>query len=268
MEHQHVHSLESRVRSNTETLLAILAKYNAQGTFFFLGSVAEQFPDLVRETKQLGHEIASHGYGHHLVYNQTREEFKADVQKSVDILQSITGERIVGYRAPSWSFSKKTPWVYAVLAQLGFAYSSSIFPFATYLYGDGTAPTHLYRIDVDGYILQEIPATVLDLQWVRIPYGGGFYFRFFPYWFTELALRLTQKQKRLGMLYLHPREIDPKQPRLDLPVVDRFVSYCNLDTTMAKLDKILSRYKTTSVVSYLEHMVDLKIPMHTNLEKV
>ena len=132
---------ESRVRANMNVLFDVLAQHHAKATMFFLGTVAERFPDLVRRAQAEGHEIASHGYGHEMVSRQTAEEFRADVARSVDILRQITGQSVLGYRAPSWSISKETPWAYEILADLGFHYDASVFPFTTYLYGDGEAPT-------------------------------------------------------------------------------------------------------------------------------
>jgi polysaccharide deacetylase family protein (PEP-CTERM system associated) len=243
---------ESRVLANTESLLELLAECGAQATFFFLGSVAERFPGLVRAAQTAGHEIASHGYGHQLVYKQTRAEFQADVRRSVDILQTITGRPITGYRAPSWSISASTPWTYEVLAELGLNYSSSLFPFTTYLYGDSRASLAPFARRVGEQTIYEVPATVLELGPWRFPFGGGFYFRVMPPWITQLATRWTNRQGRAVVFYLHPREIDPGQPRLHLPLRDYFVSYVNLAKTARKLRRILKLGSTVSISRYLE----------------
>lgn len=244
--------LESRVRANMEVLLRTLSEHQARATFFFLGSVAEQYPDLVRETHRMGQEIASHGYAHELVYQQSRDEFAQDLRKSAAILQDITGEKIKGYRAPSWSVSDKTPWVYEVLVEAGFVYDASLFPFTTFLYGDSQAPVTPFAWNINGQKLYEMPATVLKLGHMRFPFGGGFYFRAFPAWATRLAMYITNRQGRVVVFYLHPREIDPEQPRLELPLRDYFISYVNLKTTLKKLKGVLSLGQTISISRYLE----------------
>lgn len=244
--------LESRVRANMEVLLKTLSEHQAKATFFFLGSVAEQYPDLVRETHHMGHEIASHGYAHELVYQQSRAEFSQDLRKSVAILQDITGEKIKGYRAPSWSVSEKTPWVYEVLVESGLVYDASLFPFTTFLYGDSKAPVAPFMWDINGQKLYEMPATVLKLGNMRFPFGGGFYFRAMPLWATRLVMYITNRQGRVVVFYLHPREIDPEQPRLKLPPRDYFISYLNLKTTIKKLHGVLSLGQTISISHYLE----------------
>lgn len=244
--------LESRVRANTEDLLAVLARCGAHATFFFLGSVAEKEPCLVRAAQDMGHEVASHGYGHQLVCAQTRQEFYQDVKKSLDILQDITGQPILGYRAPSWSITKNTPWAYEVMAELGLVYSASLFPYTTYLYGDSSAPVTPFVRYVNGRKLHEIPTTIFELGRLRFPFGGGFYFRVMPYWMTRLAVYLTNRRGRPVVFYLHPREIDPAQPRLKLPPRDYFVTYVNLATTLVKLRRVLALSPTITISRYLE----------------
>ena len=252
MEKHRDRPLESRVRTTTEVLLALLAEHRVQATLFFLGSVAEMHPALVLAAQTMGHEVASHGYAHQLVYRQTREEFRADVKKSLDILQDITGQPVRGYRAPSWSISKETPWAYEVLADLGLAYTASLFPFTTYLYGDRRAPVAPFVRHVNGHRLYEIPATVLEVGRLRIPFGGGFYLRVMPYWVTRLATWLTNRQGWPVVFYIHPHEIDLAQPRRNLPPRDYFAAYVNLATTLWKFQKVLSLGMTTSVSRYLE----------------
>jgi len=241
-----------RVVAATEILLNTCAKYNAKATFFFLGEVAERYPELVRRAFEEGHEIASHGYGHKLVYQQSRVEFFDDVKKSIDILQNITGNVIKGYRAPSWSISKRTPWAYEILTELGLMYDASLFPYTTFLYGDSHAMLKPFLMCVKGRNLYEIPATVLELFGQRVPFGGGFYFRILPYWATRLATYLTNRAGRSVVFYLHPREIDLAQPRLPLPPRDYFISYVNLSGTLHKLEKLLSLAPTISISHYLD----------------
>ena len=245
-------SFEPRVEQNTERILQILSDTNSRSTMFFLGSVAENHPDLVRRAHDAGHEIASHGYGHELVYELDRDRFRADVERSVGILQDITGEPLAGYRAPSWSISDRTPWFYDVLEELGFRYSSSMFPFKTYLYGDSTAPTDWYETKANGSRFVELPSTVVEWVGRRVPFAGGFYMRALPYWAIRWATRRVTREGRPAIYYLHPREIDPEHPRLELPLVDRLVSYWGLRGTERKLRKLLERTRTMSCLEYLE----------------
>jgi peptidoglycan-N-acetylglucosamine deacetylase len=244
--------LTSQVRANTEKLLSICAQYKAKATFFFLGSVAEKYPDLVRRTFAEGHEVASHGYNHKLVYQQTPAEFHEDVKKSLNILQNITGEAVKGYRAPSWSISQKTPWAYDVLIDLGLIYDASLFPFKTFLYGDNHASTIPFLMHNHQNKLVEVPATALNLFGQRFPFGGGFYFRIMPYWLTRLATHIINRQERSVVFYLHPREIDQKQTRIPLPLRDYFITYVNISGTAHKLKKVLSLAPTVSIHNHLE----------------
>jgi polysaccharide deacetylase family protein (PEP-CTERM system associated) len=252
-----VSTLDARVENNMEKLLALFEEFDVQATFFFLGSIAEKYPNLVRKTQSLGHEIASHGYGHQLVYRQTREEFYQDVMKSVEILESITGLKILGYRAPSWSISDDTPWAYNVLIELGFQYDASLFPFSTFLYGNANAPTKPFKIQANGERLYEIPASVASFMKFRIPFAGGFYLRVFPTWFISFAARLARKQGVPIVYYVHPREIDPQQPRLKLSPLDSILTYAGLKSTLRKLKWILSTTKTISMKQFIMQNFEL-----------
>jgi len=186
-----------------------------------------------------------------LVYSQTRSQFHDDVKKSVEILQAITGSPLRGYRAPSWSISKDTPWAYEVLVELGFEYDASLFPFHTFLYGDSQAPVSTFVRMVGNRSLYEVPASVVTICGRRIPFGGGFYLRAMPYFVTRWATFLTNRSGRPAMFYIHPREIDPDQPRFDLPWRDRFIAYANLGTTLRKLEKVLCLGPTISIQEHL-----------------
>lgn len=247
-------NVEDRVERNTYHLLEILAEHGARATFFYLGSVAARHPRLVRATRDAGHEIASHGFGHELVYKQDEAAFRADVQRSLEVLGEAIGEPVRGYRAPSWSVSKDTPWFYDVLGELGFAYSSSVFPFRTYLYGDSKAPTGWFRPPGHQRGLVEIPATVAQVAGTRLPFSGGFYMRALPLWAIRWAQRRVRRSGRATIFYLHPREIDPEQPRLQLARVDRMVTYWGLKGTERKLHGLLQKRPTTTLA---QHLADL-----------
>lgn len=234
-------NLEEEIR----ILLALCDKFQAKATFFILGRVAEKYPFLVRSIKSYGHEIASHGYSHQLVYNFSPEEFRADLQKSIDILQQITGEKILGFRAPSWSVTEETEWVYPIMKELGLKYSASVFPIKTFLYGIANAPRFPYNKEE----ILEIPVSTVKILGKNIPFSGGVYFRFWPTWFIKKSIESVNKEGKSAILYLHPREIDKNSPRLKLPAKESLIHYFGVTRTLAKLEYILSRFQFNSIKS-------------------
>ncbi len=242
---------EPRVEQSTQRILDLLEEGGSKATFFFLSSVAESFPGLVRRAAEAGHEIASHGHAHELVYSQSIDEFREDLAKSKQILEDITGTRLRGYRAPSWSINEDTPWVYDVLSDLGFDYSASLFPFRTYLYGDSKAPLRWFRPSQAHPKMIEVPTSVMEICGQRVPFSGGFYFRFMPYPVIRWATQHVNRSNRPTIFYLHPREIDPGQPRLDLPAKDRFVAYFGISRTQRKLEKLLRVAPTMTIEEHL-----------------
>lgn len=240
---------KSTVRSNVERLLAILDEYDAKATFFVLGAVAEADARLVKDIQQRGHEIASHGFGHQLVYLQTRDEFRSDVVRSLDLLRHITGTAVIGYRAPSWSIRRNSSWAFEELWSVGVKYDSSIFPMKTFLYGDSQAPRFTYRIGLSrGRELVEIPPSTLRAFSRRFAFSGGFYLRLLPYWLIKLATKwINAREKQPVVFYLHPREIDAYQPRLALSRRDEFVHYVNLRSTEAKLRRLLRDFPVVGI---------------------
>ena len=247
-------NIESRIETNFYKLLKMLQDSHSKATFFFLGAIAEQFPMLVQDVMEQGHEIASHGYGHKLVYTQTKNEFYEDVLKAQDIIQTITNKKLLGYRAPSWSISNKTPWAYDILCKLGFKYDASLFPVTTFLYGDSNAPITSHTLKTSTGKIVEIPMTVLNLFSLRIPFSGGFYLRALPSWFINKATQIVNANNQPVIFYLHPREIDYFQPRLKLPLRDYFISYHGIKETEAKVRKLLEKYSTVTIESYLSNL--------------
>ncbi len=228
-----------RVVRNTRTILELFDNNNVKATFFILGWVAEHFPELVREIQDLGHEIGCHSYYHRLVYNLTPEEFRQDTQRAKNILEDITGTRIRGYRAPSYSITRHSLWAFDILEELGFEYDSSIFPIVHDRYGIPGAPRFQYQLP--DHNLVEFPIST-SLLWTRkIPVAGGGYFRIFPYWFTAMALRrINARDREPFVFYFHPWEIDPDQPRMkNAGLLSRFRHYRNLDKTSLRLQKLL-----------------------------
>jgi polysaccharide deacetylase family protein (PEP-CTERM system associated) len=191
-----------RVVNNTRRLLDIFKEYNTKATFFVLGTVAEHFPKLIEEIHRQGHEIATHGYGHRLVYRQTKEEFRQDLRKSMQLIQDIIGEKILGYRAPYFSVREDSLWALDVIKEEGLRYDASIFPLKRKLYG----VRDIDKINIDKII--ELPVSKISLFGYEFPFGGGGYLRLYPYGLTKWAIKKLNKQKKAAMVYIHPYEID------------------------------------------------------------
>lgn len=246
----------SRFRAQMDTLLQLCSDNGCKATFFVLGSIGEDYPDVVRAIAAQGHEVASHGYGHQLAYNQTVAEFKTDVQKSVAILEDTAGVRVLGYRAPSWSIVERNLHYLEVLEALGLKYDASIFPVKTFLYGIPGAPTEIHRPWVNGRELNlyEVPMSVMKLLGRNIGYSGGFYFRVFPKFLIKNAIVAANCRGNSAIVYLHPRELDPGEQRLNLTGKEAFIHYFNIAATRAKLEDIMASFRFTSIAEYLERL--------------
>lgn len=237
------HSMEYRVEANTNRLLDLLDKHSTKATFFTLGWVAEKSSGLVRTIQRAGHEIASHGYSHQLIYNQTPEVFRDETRRSKQILEDITGEPITGYRAASYSITQQSRWALDILADEGFVWDSSIFPVHHDRYGMPGTPRWPHKLTTDeGHELAEFPLSTLKFPGYTLPIAGGGYFRLFPYWFSRWGLGSINRQGQPFVFYLHPWEVDPEQPRLDVKWFSRFRHYNNLDVCEARLDKLVSHF--------------------------
>ncbi|TBL77485.1 DUF3473 domain-containing protein [Paenibacillus thalictri] len=250
----------SSFRAHMDTLLRLCSEAGCKGTFFVLGCIGENYPDVVRAIADEGHDVASHGYGHELAYKQTYEEFKADVKKSVDILENLTGKPVLGYRAPSWSIVERNLHYLLALEELGLKYDASIFPVKTFLYGIPTAPTEIHKPRVNGRELDlfEVPMSVMKLAGRNMGYSGGFYFRFFPRFFIKQAIRSANRQGKSAIVYLHPREVDANEHQLDLPAKEHFIHYYNVRGTEAKLESIMKSFRFTSISEHLQRQHGLK----------
>jgi polysaccharide deacetylase family protein (PEP-CTERM system associated) len=251
--------MEYRVEANTHRLLVLLDKHNTKATFFTLGWVAEKSPELVRTIQKAGHEIASHGYSHQLIYNQTPEVFREETRRSKAILEDITGEAITGYRAASYSITNESRWALDILAEEGFAWDSSIFPVHHDRYGMPGTPRWPHTLTTDeGHTLAEFPLSTLKLPGYTLPIAGGGYFRLFPYWFSRWGLGSINRQGQPFVFYLHPWEVDPEQPRLDVKWFSRFRHYNNLDVCEARLDKLISHFSFVPMGQVLRNQGLLK----------
>ena len=235
--------LPDRLVPPTRRLLALLARHRARATFFVLGAVAERHPELVREIAEAGHEIASHGMHHRLVYEQTPEEFRADLRRSLAILGALTAAPVVGFRAAYWTITERSLWALDILAEEGILYDSSIYPVKTYLYGiAGTPPGPHVRTQAGGRRLHEVPPSTVPVLGRRVPVGGGFYMRAFPGRFLTWGIAELNRAGLPAVVYIHPPEFDRDKPRLDLPLRERILHYHGLGTVEPKLERILERY--------------------------
>jgi polysaccharide deacetylase family protein (PEP-CTERM system associated) len=257
-------SFESRVTRNTERLLEIFEEHQTTGTFFVLGWVAERYPALVRRIADAGHEIASHGYAHHLVYSQTPQEFRQDLARARRVIEDACGVRVVGYRAPSYSITRRSLWALDVLLEEGYEYDASIFPIYHDRYGIPDAPRHTYQVASERGTLWELPGSTTQLAGRNLPIAGGGYFRLLPYAWTHYGIRTVNNQERKPVIfYLHPWEIDPDQPRLQASALSRLRHYRNLAKTEPRLRRLLADFRFDTVKSLLQREAQ-STPMRTS----
>ena len=237
-------SLESRVTANTDRVLEMLEGAGVRATFFTLGWVAERFPRLVRRIADLGHEVASHGYAHRLIYDQTRHGFRADVRRAKDLLEATTGARVDGFRAPSYSVTARSLWALDVLIEEGYRYDASIFPIRHDRYGIPLSARHAYVLEREAGSLVEAPASTVRWGAMNLPIAGGGYFRLLPYAWTRWGIgRLNERERKPAIFYLHPWEIDPDQPRLQTGALSRLRHYTNLDKTASRFRTLLRDFQ-------------------------
>jgi polysaccharide deacetylase family protein (PEP-CTERM system associated) len=238
-------SMEYRVEANTDRILALFERAGVKATFFTLGWVAERSPELVKRIAAQGHEVASHGYSHQLIYNQTPDVFKEETRRSKVILEDILGAPVTGYRAASYSITNQSRWALDILAEQGFTWDSSIFPVHHDRYGMPGTPRWPHRLTTDkGYELAEFPLSTFKLPGYTLPIAGGGYFRLFPYWFSRYGLGSINRQGRPFVFYLHPR--------LDVKWFSRFRHYNNLDVCEQRLARLLSDFRFTTMSQVLE----------------
>lgn len=235
----------SRVVESTRRILELLDGAGVRATFFVLGWVAERHPDLVREIHGCGHEIASHGYWHRLVYSNTPAEFREDVLRARTVLDEICGAEPRGYRAPSFSITPQSAWALSILADTGHDYDSSVFPVTHPRYGwKGSDPYPHRRVLDDESTLWEFPPTTAPFVGSRrLPAAGGAYLRLLPLGLIRRGVRSANREGRPGILYLHPWEFDPDQPRLQVGRLTRIRHYGNLGRTAARLRQLLDEFE-------------------------
>ena len=244
--------MESRVCHNTERLLDIFDEFGVRSTFFVLGWVAERHPQLVRTIAQRGHELASHGYAHRLVYDQTPAAFREDVRRAKQIIEDAAGSAVGGYRAPSYSVTPRSLWALDILIEEGHWYDASIFPIRHDRYGIPVSPREPFYVERDAGALMEVPGSTVRIGPMNLPVAGGGYFRILPYGWSRWGIaRLNQQEGRAAVFYLHPWEIDPGQPRLRAGWLGRFRHYRNLQKTEHRLRTLLTDFSFGTVAALL-----------------
>ena len=240
--------LPSRVEYGVNRALDILASHDDRATFFVVGIVAEAHPRLVRRIAEAGHEVSCHSYRHELVSRQTPDEFRADIHRAKATLENITGEPVLGYRAPNFSIARSAGWAFDILLEEGFRYDSSIYPIIHDRYGDSHSPRFPYEIRRESdTCLIEFPIGTVSLFGVNLPIGGGGYFRLFPADLIRRGIaRVNSRERQPTMFYFHPWELDPEQPRTPMPWAHRFRHYVGLSRMKAKLDHLLQATRFTT----------------------
>jgi polysaccharide deacetylase family protein (PEP-CTERM system associated) len=246
-------SFPSHVAKNFRKMLDLFSRYQVNVTCFFLGWVAQQFPELVRDAAARGHEIASHGYSHMLCSEMTPEAFLQDICHAKAIIEDILGRPIHGYRAPGFSVTEHTPWFFEKLAQAGFTYDSSMFPMRRAHGGIRNSPYAPYMIKTTYGSLVEFPISVARISGLPMYFFGGGYLRLFPYALVKRMGRKVMAEGRPVIFYIHPREIEPNHPRMRMNPLRRFKSYVGLRTTETKLCRLLQDFPVTTFQSYLSN---------------
>ena len=244
--------LPSRVENNFRRLLEIFSEKQVHVTCFFLGWVAQKFPHLVREAHRSGHEVASHGYAHRLVYEMTPQRFYEDALTSKKIIEDAVGYPISGYRCPGFSVTTKSPWFFPKLIEAGYEYDSSVFPASRGHGGLDNGQYAPYRVGSSTEGLVEFPITTSKVLGVPLCFFGGGYLRFFPYSLMKKMALKVLGEGRPVIFYVHPREIDPQHPRLPMNAFRKFKCYFNLQTTEAKIRQVLTEFELTTFSAFIE----------------
>jgi polysaccharide deacetylase family protein (PEP-CTERM system associated) len=249
-------TFSSRVRPNTERILRIFAEHGCRGTFFVLGWVAERDPKLIREIADAGHEIACHSYSHRRVSTLAPEEFRQDLQRARAAIEDAAGVRIRGYRAPTFSIGRQNLWALDILSEEGFLYDSSIFPIRHDLYGFPGSPRFPYSVQSrTGNALFEIPMTTVKMWGTTWPVGGGGYLRLLPMRYTRWAIeRVHAVDRQPFVLYLHPWELDPDQPRIAAKWKSTFRHYTGLGVMESRIKELLSAGNFTTMIDWVSSL--------------
>lgn len=245
-------NLPSRVESNFLKLLELFGAKGVSVTCFFLGYVARRYPHLVKQAQAAGHQIGSHGFAHKLIYHMSPDEFFNELRDSKQLLEDICGQEVIGFRAPGFSLTVQTPWFYDMLAKADFRYDSSLFPAARLHGGIMSADLRPHIVLTKHGRVVEFPITVVNLVGRRWCFFGGGYLRLFPYPIIERMARKVLAEGRPVIYYVHPRDIDPEQPRLAMNPIRRFMCYVNLSTTEGKIRRIVDAFELITFEQFIK----------------
>jgi polysaccharide deacetylase family protein (PEP-CTERM system associated) len=236
-------NLPSRVQANTAKVLDLFDELGVKATFFVLGWVAEKYPEIVRQISRAGHELGCHSFSHQLIYEIGPDAFRQDTMRALDAIQQASGERVTLYRAPSFSITRRSLWALEILSEAGFTHDSSIFPIRHDLYGFPDAPRRPFAIRLSGGgQLIEFPPSTVKFAGATLPVTGGGYLRVLPVFYQRKALRVLERSATPGMVYLHPWELDPEQPRIKAPLRSRFRHYTGLSRTASRIRKLSTEF--------------------------
>ncbi len=241
---------ESVIHTGMERCLTLLSDYNVKATFFFVAWLVERYPELVEWVDHQGHEIATHTYNHTYVTELDQNAFQESLKKSLDILQPLTSQPIIGHRAPAFSLERKKAWQFETLQSFGIKYDSSINPHQTYLYGDRTAPRHPYTL----HGMVEIPPAAIEWLGRRWPVGGGGTLRILPSFFLNQARKRYLSEGYPPVIYIHPWEFVPEHPKIDLPWKLQCIHWMGIKQVEKKLRQILSEYQSITMRKYFEYL--------------
>lgn len=250
-----------RMDACTRWLLDVLAEFDARATFFIVGEVALSHPDLVRDVATAGHEVGCHSWDHRRIHRFTPAAFRDDVRKAIDALEQAAGASVVGFRAPTFSLTRETAWAIDVLAEQGVQYDSSVFPVRHDRYGVPDAPRFPYRIRGTHRELLEFPPATFGLGPVNLPAAGGGYFRLFPPAVMRAAVSQAERHPDgAAVLYFHPWEFDPGQPRLPLGRAGTFRTYVGIPRARARLRQLLARYGSRRLIDAVNELDARPLP--------
>lgn len=234
----------TRLEIGANRILNLLEKHHTKATFFVLGWIGEKYPNLIKEISNRGHEIGSHGYSHEKIYYLTHEQFREEIRKTKKILEDITGQKVISFRAPFFTVTSKTLWALEILAEEGYTIDCSISPVKTWRYGIADSPKEIYRVTPSG--ITEFPVSAFGF--LTKDWGiGGAYFRIFPYTFTRSFFVKREKENNPGMFYIHPWEYDHEHPRIKFEWKAMLTHYKNLHRTLPLTEKLLSEFTFTTV---------------------
>lgn len=257
-----------RMESCTRWLLEVLAEFESRSTFFIVGQIAQTHPKLVRDIAEAGHEVACHSWDHQRVHRLNREEFREDVRRAKGELESAAGQPVLGYRAPTFSITRETAWAIDVLSEEGMTYDSSVFPVHHDRYGVPDAPRVPFLARGDERTLLELPPVTYSLLGKNLPTAGGGYFRLFPSSIIRASIRQTLGNPLgLPVLYFHPWEFDPDQPRLPLSRLSRFRTYVGIKTARKRFRNLLSRYRSQPLLELVGDWKKKELPSFSLAEK-